>query len=206
MHTHPHDVAHHSCPTRNIAAAAVRCTRAPCSPAMSAPTLARSLAEAFTHRSTAHALLLSRSPDLRCVNIMCEKVGRGCGCRLALSLERMTVLTHLDVSHAGLDAVPDAVWGLAPRLQSLNLAGNGLTSLSAAGLSRLTHLAALDVSGNPLRELPWRALAALPALTELTATGLRVPLAADRLGMVEALREWRRVLQRPVAIDLSFDA
>jgi hypothetical protein len=35
--------------------------------------------EAFTRRTTATQLLLAGHEDVRCVNIMCERVGSGCG-------------------------------------------------------------------------------------------------------------------------------
>lgn len=87
------------------------------------PIVARTLAEAYSLRASATALLLGNSPELRCVNLMCEKVGQGCACRLALSLERMPKLAVLDISSNALPIVPDSLWGLGGSLEALNLAG-----------------------------------------------------------------------------------
>ena len=76
------------------------------------------------------ALDLSRSEDLLCRNLVCERVGEPCICRLAGALER----------HAA-------------TLAWLSLAGNGLTQLPAA-LTALPALRYLDVSANELSALP----------------------------------------------------
>ena len=85
----------------------------------------------FTERlGEAQALDLSRSEDLLCRNLVCERVGEPCICRLASALER----------HAA-------------TLAWLSLAGNGLTQLPAA-LTALPALRYLDISSNGLLALP----------------------------------------------------
>jgi Leucine-rich repeat (LRR) protein len=132
-------------------------------------SLARTLAEAFTHRSTAVSLLLPSSADLRCNNLMCEHVTAGCACRLALSLERMPLLEVVDVRSNGLPVLPDSLFAL-PRLHTLRAAGNALRALppSLAACASLTHL---DLGSNRLQSLPMEALAALPLLSRLRITG-----------------------------------
>lgn len=78
----------------------------------------------------AQALDLSRSEDLLCRNLVCERVGEPCICRLAVALER----------HAA-------------TLAWLSLAGNGLMQLPAA-LTLLPALRYLDLSANELSALP----------------------------------------------------
>ena len=150
-------------------------------PPPSLAVIARSLAEAYALRRTATALLLPASPELRCVNLMCAKVGGGCACRLALSLERMEVLSELDVSANALDALPDAAWA-SPGLRELRAAGNRLTTLPPVLSARLR---VLDVRDNRIAALPWDALAALPALERLGTSGN--PLVASELEAGRAL-------------------
>jgi hypothetical protein len=50
------------------------------SPPVFSQTVARSLAEASRLGKRVRALELRGSPDLRCVNLMCEKVRGGCAC------------------------------------------------------------------------------------------------------------------------------
>lgn len=61
-------------------------------------------------------------------------------------------ISRLDLS-AGLDAFPDAIFGLADTLEVLNLSGNQLDSLPA-DLSRLRKLRILFCSDNPFTEVP----------------------------------------------------
>ena len=73
------------------------------------------------------ALLLGRSEDLRCVDVMCEHVGEACACRLARVIERRGVgLRLLDVSGNRLRALPSAIWGLK-ELEKLDASDNALT-------------------------------------------------------------------------------
>lgn len=131
--------------------------------------VARSLSEAFRHRLSARSLLLSRSSDLSCVNLMCAGVGGGCACRLALSLERMPQLRVVDVSGCALPQLPDSLWSL-PRLRLLAAADNKLTALPPA-LAHAQRLETLDLSRNALAGVPWETLASLPHLRRLVLTG-----------------------------------
>ena len=74
-------------------------------------------------------LNLASSSDLICTNIICEKVGDPCICRLSHALEKLK------------------------NVVSLNLSGNRLTALPAS-IGSLKHLEVLDASNNDLRELP----------------------------------------------------
>ena len=57
-----------------------------------------------------------------CQNLMCEKVGLACACRLAVRLGQIPQLELLDVSHNGLDVLPETVFELE-NLQTLILTG-----------------------------------------------------------------------------------
>ena len=142
-----------------------------------AAVIARSLAEAFSLKNDATSLLLRDSPDLRCINIMCEQVGRGCACRLALSMGRMTQLQVIDISRNSLPKLPDSLWGLE-RLRVLSLADNALTVLPIE-VQLLKNLEVIDLSGNKLETLPWGSFFALDKLKRIVIS--RNPLRSDEL-------------------------
>ena len=135
--------------------------------------IARSLAEAFSLRATATQLLLPSSPDLACMNMMCEHVGAGCACRLSLALERMPLLAHLDVGDNRLPQLPPALFQL-PTLRLLVASSNAITALPA-GVGGARALEELDLRHNQLTALPLGALEALPALRRLRLGGNPLP-------------------------------
>ncbi len=110
------------------------------------------------------------SPELRCVNMMCEKVGAGCACRLALSIGRMAALEHVDISGNALPVLPDSLFSLA-RLRVLRAADNQLAQVRAEDVARLTSLEELDLRGNALKALPLAALDRLPQLRRVLVAG-----------------------------------
>ena len=80
---------------------------------------------------TAQALDLSRSEDLLCRNLVCERVGEPCICRLAVALERhAATLAWLSLAGNGLTQLPAALTAL-PALRHLDLSANGLSALPA---------------------------------------------------------------------------
>ncbi|KAL1520309.1 hypothetical protein AB1Y20_021900 [Prymnesium parvum] len=120
---------------------------------------ATSLAEAV--RTRASALRLRRSTELLCDNLMCEKVGQTCVCKLSMALERMKQLEHLDLSDNHLDRLPE-VWRLE-KLRTLDVRSNRLETLPEQ-LALAPALRELRVEGNPLRGVP-------AALAEMVAAG-----------------------------------
>jgi hypothetical protein len=128
---------------------------------------AASLADAFRLRETATTLVLSASPDLLCRNIMCEKVGGPCICRMALSLSRMTALRNLELADNNLVALPDTVWGYPA---TPDTAGAPVLALKRLVLrnNRFQHLppsAGLGRAADSLQELDlrWNNLASATA-------------------------------------------
>lgn len=97
--------------------------------AASEATTAVSLGQAVRHADSVDTLNLEQSPDLLCINLMCEKVGDPCICRLSRVLEKL------------------------PHLEGLNLSGNKLTSLPES-IGQLQRLQYLDLSNNDLQMLP----------------------------------------------------
>ena len=77
------------------------------------------------------ALLLSKSDDLICNNLFCEKVTLPCICRLERSLAKVSTLD----------------------LKKLDLSSNRLTDLPPS-LEKFTELEELDISNNALSKIP----------------------------------------------------
>ena len=103
---------HHAC-----------CMHAPhvCSVIMAAAaSWATSLAQAT--RARLPGLRLHGSPELVCANMMCDRVGQTCLCRLSMCLERMHHLRHLDLRGNQLQRLPE-VWRL-PELETLDVRDN----------------------------------------------------------------------------------
>lgn len=99
------------------------------------------------------ALELRASEDLRCVNMMCEKVGEACVCRLSRVLEKNGAdLRSLCLAGNGLEQLPPSVFEL-PHLQVLDLSGNALREIPESVVN-LESLKVLDVTGNPIQGIP----------------------------------------------------
>lgn len=98
------------------------------------------------------ALDLTSSPDLVCNNLMCEKVGEACICRLSRVLERLSGLEWLSLAGNNLQNLPESLCSL-PSLRHLDISQNSLAALPNCinGLRNLEHL---DVRGNSLMSLP----------------------------------------------------
>jgi Leucine-rich repeat (LRR) protein len=111
-----------------------------------------SLAEASRMKENVTVLDLTHSSDLTCMNLMCEKVGEPCICRLSLALERTPNVQELSLARNKLEQLPDSVWNLK-ELRSLDLSDNALRTLSPL-IAQLTQLRHLNLSGNPGIELP----------------------------------------------------
>ena len=112
-------------------------------------------------RDALPGLRLRASAELVCNNMMCDKVGETCLCKLSMVLERMTHLRHLDLRGNSLDRLPE-VWRL-PRLETLDVRDNSLASLPAE-LASMNSLRVLRVDNNPLELIP-------PSLQSFVAAG-----------------------------------
>ncbi|CAM9855322.1 unnamed protein product [Ectocarpus sp. 12 AP-2014] len=145
--------------------------------------IARSLKDAARLGGATTSLLLRRSEDLVCQNLMCAKIGEACVCRLAVHLSRLGKLTELDVAENDLGVLPEPVFEL-PALEHLDVSGNGLKDLPAS-VAALSSLRTLRLSDNALTALP-KELALLPLLTEVHVDGNNGLGSSDRV--VEALR------------------
>lgn len=110
-------------------------------------------------------LLLSRSEDLVCKNVMCGNLGDACACRLSQILERLPNLIALDISYNKLRSIPEAVFTLK-KLQRLNVRGNRITYIPDV-ITSLQGLKVLDLSHNMLVEIPHSTLQKLPSLETL---------------------------------------
>eukprot|EP00959_Pyramimonas_sp_CCMP1952_P146337 3063422-Pyramimonas_sp.AAC.1 len=113
---------------------------------------AHSLAEALRKAGKVKVLDLTQSSDLTCMNLMCEKVGDPCICRLSRVLERTPNVEVVSLAKNRLEQLPDALWTLK-ELRSLNLSDNSLRDLSTqiAQLAKLRHL---NLSGNSGLQMP----------------------------------------------------
>eukprot|EP00884_Botryococcus_braunii_P009742 jgi/Botrbrau1/1876/Bobra.146_1s0062.2 len=113
----------------------------------------RSLSEAVRLGKKAKVLSLRKSQDLLCCNLMCEKVGTPCICRLSRALDRVPHLKRLDLADNDLEDLPISLWDMR-YLSVLDLSKNKLKTLSSQ-VSRLFDLKVLRVCGNPyLGSLP----------------------------------------------------
>ena len=114
----------------------------------------RSAALAITAGDDVRVLNLAGSEDIKCSNLMCERIGGPCVCRLARYIEQHAgVLQHtvreLDLSDNALPAFPESVLKLQS-LRTLRLRANALEIIPLEALvSNLPHLEMLDVRENP---------------------------------------------------------
>ncbi|KAF0692239.1 Aste57867_16664 [Aphanomyces stellatus] len=131
--------------------------------------IVRSVRDAAMHMGAVKELLLRRSEDLLCRNLMCERVGEACICRFSLVLEKLPQLTKLDVSHNNLHALPPALFQL-PRLEELSLGHNKLADGALDGIHQMQSLRRLDLSNNQLTQLP-DGVASMPALEHIDLRG-----------------------------------
>ena len=101
---------------------------------------------------------MAASTDLICTNIICEKVGDPCICRLSFALERLKNLTSLNLSCNKLTALPASIGSLRS-LERLDISENDLAELPPS-LSELQALRVLNIGGNSaacrLPDLPLR--------------------------------------------------
>ncbi|CAN0304928.1 unnamed protein product, partial [Laminaria digitata] len=84
--------------------------------------IARSLKDAARLGSATTSLLLRKSEDLVCQNLMCSKLGEACLCRLAVHLSRLSGLRELNVAENDLGILPEPVFEL-PELEKLDISG-----------------------------------------------------------------------------------
>lgn len=146
-----------------------RVRKLPCCPArqlcaatQASNTVAYSLREAMAMPSTVSHLQLHASEALLCNNLMCEKLGEACVCKLARAVMGMPVLQVLDLDRNPLTMLPDVVWAI-PGLHTLSAQEGRLTELSPS-ISQAQHLHTLRLRGNALAAIPWNELLNLPAL------------------------------------------
>ena len=111
---------------------------------ISAAVTATSLGQASRQCDSVSTLDLQQSPDLLCVNLLCEKVGDPCICRLSRVLEKLSCLTHLNLSSNQLISLPDSI-GQLTHLRRLDLSHNNLQTLPVT-MQQLTQLKVGTVS------------------------------------------------------------
>ncbi|KAK3272417.1 hypothetical protein CYMTET_19292 [Cymbomonas tetramitiformis] len=121
----------------------------------SSRVIARSIGEATRLGRSVEVLELTSSADLVCANMMCEKLGEPCICRLHRVLERTPNVTTLLLAKNKLSQIPSSVWSLE-KLEVLDLSDNYLTEMPHE-MAQLGNLQTLNVSRNRLEGLgDWR--------------------------------------------------
>lgn len=128
----------------------------------SATRVVSSLREAAKAPETVTTLDLSTSEAFICKNLMCEKVGELCVCRLSLffyehGMQRsFKNLTSLMLRRNNLRAIPEAIQYLtSSKLELVDLAQNQIQHVDDATLSLLnqhTNLKVLDLRENPIED------------------------------------------------------
>eukprot|EP00937_MAST-01D_sp_MAST-1D-sp2_P000618 g618.t1 len=134
------------------------------------------------------------SADLVCQNLMCEKLGGACVCRLARFMEAFPLMEFVNLADNAIDVLPDTLWNYSG-LRELDLSRNRIEQLSPQ-VGQLRSLRALHLAGNSIRELP-EELSALPALEHLDVRGN--PLSASCQALV------LRMQQRAPALHVFVD-
>jgi len=113
--------------------------------------------------ATVRVLDLSRSPDVICMNMMCDKLEGPCVCRVARFLEQnqWDALEEIRLVGNRLDQVPPSIFMRG--LKRLDLSDNSIKELPL-DISRCESLETLDMSKNRLVKVAWNALLNLPNL------------------------------------------
>lgn len=110
------------------------------------------LRQANLEPETVESLSLEKCEDLVCKNLMCEKLGEVCVCKLArwssINGPNLTNLKCMDLADNGLSVLPDSVFDLT-QIQYLNVSRNSFTEFPV-GIKRLKNLKVLDISDNDL--------------------------------------------------------
>jgi hypothetical protein len=65
---------------------------------------------------------MSSHDDFVCNNMMCEKIGGACVCKLARYLDHLPVVREMELSKNSFDILPDNLWE-ATGLQELDVSG-----------------------------------------------------------------------------------
>ncbi|KAK9814942.1 hypothetical protein WJX73_002691 [Symbiochloris irregularis] len=104
--------------------------------------IATSFSQASRKPTEIRVLMLARSDDLKCMNLLCSKVGEPCICRLHVVLSKLVNLEEISLAGNALTAVPAALWECA-KLRKLDLSDNLLKELPA-DMSQLQQLEVLD--------------------------------------------------------------
>lgn len=89
---------------------------------------------------------MEASEDLQCRNLLCEKVGGPCICRLSHVLESLKDVRELNLAGNRLTYLPDSVWRLE-HLTSLDLARNLLVFIPAEAAD-MKNLEVMNLEGN----------------------------------------------------------
>lgn len=110
----------------------------------------RQIQRTFSSMSTSGSLILSRSEELICKNLMCENVTLPCVCKLERLLQGLGAndLETLDLSYNNLTTLPPSLSKMKG-LQTLHLQGNKFSNFPLSSLEPLDSLKYLDVSENP---------------------------------------------------------